>query len=155
MSTFAISKFCATMATAVLFVASLAPRAHAQDTELRADVPFAFQYGSDHYAAGRYTITHLSDRFIVLRSKSKAGAVMVQSSYGAATTTGKLVFNRYGNRYFLELQRGHTSGVRQDAHGATRTERTNCRVEYRSPGCRGDGVSAGSSSLGHPDWPSY
>lgn len=102
MSTFAISKFCATMATAVLFVASLAPRAHAQNTELRADVPFAFQYGSDHYAAGRYTITHLSDRFIVLRSKSKAGAVMVQSSYGAATTTGKLVFNRYGNRYFLE-----------------------------------------------------
>ena len=102
MSTLAISKLCATMATAVLFVASLAPRAYAQGTELRADIPFAFQYGSDHYAAGHYTISHLSDRFIVLRSKSKAGAVMVQPSYGAATTDGKLVFNRYGNRYFLE-----------------------------------------------------
>ncbi len=123
MSTFAISKFCATMAAAVLFVASLAPRDHAQDTELRADVPFAFQYGSDHYASGRYTISDLSDRFVVLRSKSTTGAVMVQTSYGVTTTAGKLVFNRYGNRYFLEQI--------WTPHDATHLECIKTRTEQR------------------------
>jgi hypothetical protein len=103
MSTLANSKFHAIVAAAVIAVASLAPASRAQTAiQLRANVPFAFQFGSHHYPAGSYTVKSLSEDFVLLSSKAGRGVGMVENSYGKAPATGKLVFNRYGNHYFLE-----------------------------------------------------
>jgi hypothetical protein len=103
MSTLVNTKFRSAIAITMLALASLAPASSAQNTtELRANVPFAFQYGSDHYAAGHYTIRLISDRFVALHGKSRSGFAMVQRNDGGAAAKGKLVFTRYGDRYFLE-----------------------------------------------------
>ena len=45
----------------------------------------------------------LSERFVLVSNKSGEGVGMVESnSYNQALAKGKLVFNRYGNRYFLD-----------------------------------------------------
>jgi hypothetical protein len=104
MSTMTNSRFQTFLAAAVIAVASLAPPSSAQTTtQLRADIPFAFQFGPRHYPAGVYTVKSLLERFVFLKSKSDEGAGMVASSgYNKELTRGKLVFHRYGNHYFLE-----------------------------------------------------
>ncbi len=73
-------------------------------TLFRAQVPFDFRVGNSHLSAGQYTVFHVGSHWILVqRSDGKANAlipVMVSRSDADKSAT-KLVFNKYGNQYFL------------------------------------------------------
>jgi hypothetical protein len=81
--------------------------AHAQNRSLfKANVPFAFEAGSKQMPAGLYEISSVSNDLLLLYDRDPGthvtGIVMVsRSTSGKVQTHGRLVFHRYGNRYFL------------------------------------------------------
>ena len=72
-----------------------------------ADIPFAFNVGNTNLPAGKYTITVInptSDRKVLrVRSASGKSTAITQTTtvVGKASDDAKLVFNRYGDRYFF------------------------------------------------------
>jgi hypothetical protein len=72
--------------------------------KLTATIPFAFQAGSRNMPAGLYSIYLLSQHVVLFRTANGHGSAyfMVTPSYeGKFQEKGRLVFHRYGNRYFL------------------------------------------------------
>lgn len=92
------------ISTMVLGLAALvaAPSMLAQETVARANVPFDFQYGSTHLKAGRYNINMIDNQILQLRGRDSAMGVVLWNDTGrGSSTTGKLVFHRYGDQYIL------------------------------------------------------
>ncbi|HTF64343.1 MAG TPA: hypothetical protein VK638_16795 [Edaphobacter sp.] len=73
----------------------------AQGKEMRVNVPFAFHSGSQSMPAGVYKVIIESQHLILLRGDSKSGFVSTNPEIGKPAAKGKLVFQRYGNQYFL------------------------------------------------------
>jgi hypothetical protein len=74
--------------------------------QLRANIPFAFQVGSKQMPAGSYDISLLSNHLMLLRDRDPGKPVtdyllVTPSQDGKIQTKGRLVFHRYGDRYFL------------------------------------------------------
>jgi len=75
--------------------------------KMRARIPFAFNVGKTELPAGEYTVTVLnpnSDRKVLqIRSTDGKHSALIQTSELDTNTAEqtKLVFNRYGNRYFF------------------------------------------------------
>jgi hypothetical protein len=78
-----------------------ASQGFAQDTEMQVNVPFAFHNGSQRLPAGVYRVKMQSEHVILLRGDSKSGFVMTNSEIGKPSEKGKLIFQRYGDQYFL------------------------------------------------------
>jgi len=81
----------------------LAPAVYAQTL---ADVPFDFQVGYDRMPAGEYLVqpTQFGSPAISITNRQTRETKMVLTdtiTAGNLSDTGKLVFNRYGDRYFL------------------------------------------------------
>ncbi|HTX42851.1 MAG TPA: hypothetical protein VMD25_13530 [Acidobacteriaceae bacterium] len=96
------------IATASLAVASLltAGNASAQNTAVQATIPFYFVVGSTVLPSGTYVITAISDspKILLIRNKDQwkfATIVTTQAGTEAGAGDGELVFNRYGDDYFL------------------------------------------------------
>jgi hypothetical protein len=77
----------------------------AQEHAVKATVPFDFTVGSAHVPAGTYTISSASARSsntIILRNDTgKVTVLAVAYADGTQSQTSKLVFNKWGDRYFL------------------------------------------------------
>ena len=91
--------------TAVAALA-LAAAGYAQSArDLKVTVPFDFVAGSRTLPAGQYTVSQSNNwSAIVIRSAAPAaGAVMLTNRVESPgrQEIGKLVFHRYGDRYFL------------------------------------------------------
>lgn len=90
----------------VLGLATLAtaPRALAQETVARVNIPFDFQYGSTHLKAGHYLVSMKSDQIMAVQGKRSAMELVrwETTSNNTPTQTGKLVFRRYGDQYVLK-----------------------------------------------------
>jgi hypothetical protein len=93
-----------------VLVGSMAVAAQAQSsghTQLIANIPFAFSVGNKTLPAGEYTVVQVnpaSDHAVLqLRSRYGSASVMVQmnATIGRATENARLVFDRYGDRYFF------------------------------------------------------
>jgi hypothetical protein len=99
-------------------------RASAQTPTLHvvADIPFDFRSGSEMMPAGRYDIQTLSRHILVVRGATQNRSQLLVAIDAAALKPSdhdKLVFHRYGNKYFLyqlwssgwssgfELPKGH------------------------------------------------
>jgi hypothetical protein len=78
-----------------------ASQGFAQGTEMKVNVPFAFHNGSQRLPAGMYRVKIQSEHVILLRGYSKSGFVMTNPETGKPSDKGKLVFQRYGDQYFL------------------------------------------------------
>jgi hypothetical protein len=76
--------------------------AYGQSME-QANVPFAFHVGSSQLPAGRYTIRvdHLSGLAMIRNSTTSATVLSLGLLESPGSKSGKLVFQRFGNRYFL------------------------------------------------------
>ena len=78
---------------------------------LRARIPFAFNVGKTRLPAGEYRITVLnptSDRKVLqIRSADGKNSALIQTNEAQtrASEQTKLVFNRYGDRYFFAQAR--------------------------------------------------
>jgi hypothetical protein len=89
-----------------LTVLLLATAAHAQQTNVKADVPFDFVVGDRAYPAGEYTVKSISDSGMALRidntQEPEMGLILSNSCHSLQPSTGtKLVFQRLGDHYFL------------------------------------------------------
>jgi hypothetical protein len=72
-----------------------------------ATIPFAFNVGNKNLPAGKYTVTVVnpaSDRKVLqIRSTNGRASAMIQTNsvVGNVSDNAKLVFQRYGDRYFF------------------------------------------------------
>jgi hypothetical protein len=92
----------ATFTAAILFAAALG--ASAQTMNLKADIPFDFVVGSRTMPAGMYDVKHTGGVLILHRAgevRTSVVAVAQQASRPAAERPATLIFNRYGDDYFL------------------------------------------------------
>ncbi|HEY6373900.1 MAG TPA: hypothetical protein VIX90_00110 [Edaphobacter sp.] len=92
-------------ALAIGMVAST-PSAVAQtgDTVVKANIPFDFQAGQLVMPAGEYQISKSSEHMLLLRATDQKATefLIVHEAYASTPPTGSsLVFDRYGNKYFL------------------------------------------------------
>jgi hypothetical protein len=66
------------------------------------NVPFGFELGSKHLAPGTYTISRPVQGIIQIRNASDAAlSVTHDGEANKPTKTSKVVFDRYGDHYFL------------------------------------------------------
>ena len=75
----------------------------AQDS-IHVTIPFNFTVGSKPFAAGEYSVRHLSSAAIAIRSADGSAQMIALTQGGEPSNTpgiAKLTFNRYGDRYFL------------------------------------------------------
>jgi hypothetical protein len=74
--------------------------ANAQEPALKANIPFDFTVGNTWMPAGEYTITAPIREVLLLRTAGHSASI-VSSENNAESSDSKLVFDRYGNQYFL------------------------------------------------------
>lgn len=90
------------------------PNTYAQSVTT-ATVPFAFTVGRSEMPAGTYIISPVSQSVIAIRDRNTGKGVFsfVRPEWGGnSDSTPKLVFNKYGSRYFLsQVRRGFGSDV--------------------------------------------
>lgn len=95
MRTFAIASLL------VLSMMAVARSVHAQD--LVANIPFEFMTATTTLPAGDYTVKELSSG-VLLQNRAEHASAFVMTIPAQAKrgpVDSKLIFNRYGNRYFL------------------------------------------------------
>jgi len=100
-----------TGATMVMLVAAVAlmaalVSAHAQSSQVVADIPFDFTVGGKSLKAGEYALRPFSsnnDVLVITGQDTKDVAIRITQSIEARRTPERamLVFHRYGQRYFL------------------------------------------------------
>jgi hypothetical protein len=85
----------------------VAGSAIAQTVHVRANIPFSFTVGSKTFPAGTYdvrTIDYLNGKTLLLQTRDASASMMVGSNAAAnlePANKTKLIFNQYGERYFL------------------------------------------------------
>jgi hypothetical protein len=78
--------------------------AHGQiaDHAMSVNVPFGFELGSTHLAPGTYTVSRPLQGVIEIRNGSQAAMLVTNNGQSIKPTrTSKIVFDRYGDHYFL------------------------------------------------------
>jgi len=98
-----------TMFAMIVLVGSLALTAQAQTsgTKLIADIPFEFSAGNQKFPAGKYVVSIInpSSDQSVLRIRSIDGhngtVLLMHPVEGKVKDDARLLFSRYGDRYFL------------------------------------------------------
>ena len=97
-----------TFVTATLSVLSLIVAAQAvqADEPMLVNIPFAFVAGNETLPAGEYRVQKLdgNSTVVLIRCSDATASAMVVTHAAQAKelqTESKLIFNQYGNRYFL------------------------------------------------------
>jgi hypothetical protein len=105
-----------------LFAPGSGASAQSPTLHVVADIPFDFRSGSEIMPAGRYDIQTLSSHVLMVRGSTQNRSQLLIAMDAIAfhpSDRGKLVFHRYGNKYFLyqvwspgqsngfELPKGH------------------------------------------------
>jgi len=79
--------------------------AFAQSELLSVEIPFNFHVGNEKLAAGKYEIKRLKNNIFMLRNTDGQVQVLAQTPVTIENTKSadaeKIIFNRYGNQYFL------------------------------------------------------
>jgi hypothetical protein len=97
-----MNKLRAGIFAAIVAGAPLSSQAQDPGMIARMKVPFSFETGAKHFAAGVYTIRMENAHALLIRGVSTSGLALVSiEDNGVAAKAGKAVFRRYGNRYFL------------------------------------------------------
>ncbi len=98
------------MKTTVFAIATVAAllavtSVQAQSRKVRAEVPFPFTVGTATLPGGACEVDGAAHQGLVLIRCTGAGAGVMATTFAKQRTMpleeGKLVFNKYGNRYFL------------------------------------------------------
>lgn len=83
----------------------------AEATDVRAKVPFSFNVAQKTLPPGTYSVTSMGGANTLLLRGSGTGAISLTSAMQNANNEGaKLVFHRYGERYFLREVWSGTTG---------------------------------------------
>jgi hypothetical protein len=87
-----------------LAMAIAAPAVVQAQSRVAADVPFAFIMNDQSLASGHYEVASRSEQLAIIRNtQSGVGYFLIKSQHVESRYAegAKLVFNRYGNVYFL------------------------------------------------------
>jgi hypothetical protein len=95
-----------TIAMAFFAVASLltAGNVSAQESSVQATIPFDFAVGNTVLPAGTYIVSSENQQMVMIRNKDHwklASMALIGRGDERYAGQGKLVFNKYGNEYFL------------------------------------------------------
>ena len=97
--------FAALLAIILLVPALLHAQMAIKQPLFRVDVPFAFVAGGVHLPAGQYHVYHPGDPYLIVIEKddgrARAMAYVHPSATDPSESSTKLVFNKYGDQYFL------------------------------------------------------
>jgi hypothetical protein len=106
----------ASIALLTLATVCAAGRLQAQTREMRADIPFNFIVGSQQLQAGSYRLLPEGESIILIQNRDHATAVLTLRlcSTGESATGSSLVFNKYGDRYFLSEIHSTISALNQE-----------------------------------------
>jgi hypothetical protein len=93
----------------LFFALTISPgKAHAQISgDIEADIPFQFHAGDAKFPAGKYVIHTLDNTDLtIMEISTEDGSTSAlfevhQSKAASAPNKTELIFNKYGNRYFL------------------------------------------------------
>lgn len=97
------------IAATLLAVAALTTHMGASaQSKLRATIPFDFTVGENKLPAGTYIIDYVQPQEILLRcpQKHKSVFVLLTSTDEVLKNPDKVIFNKYGDQYFLSEVRG-------------------------------------------------
>ena len=86
-----------------LFAGLMVPATQAQSL-LTADIPFDFVVGDKQLHSGKYRVSQMSPGVMLIQSKVTLSSAIVLTTTvqaGKISEVGTLVFNRYGDQYFL------------------------------------------------------
>ena len=106
-----------------LFAVAMVPATQAQSIMLKASIPFDFVVGEKTLPSGEYQVKSVNQTSVAIQSiDSNSSAMVLTSATQAARIVddGKLVFNRYGDQYFLAEVAGFE---RKTAHELARSKR--------------------------------
>ena len=87
-----------------LFAGLMVPATQAQSIMLKAEIPFDFVVGDKQLHSGEYNVKQTHPGVMLIQSKDARSSAMVLTTAadaGKISDVGKLVFNRYGDQYFL------------------------------------------------------
>jgi hypothetical protein len=129
---------------ALVLAAMIYPNpAHAQLVgSMEADIPFQFHAGDTKLPAGKYVIRMLDDSDLTIMEISRADGsvsalIQVHSAEANATPRkSELIFNKYGNRYFLVklFDEGEPSGSQVvESNYEKRIGRANAEAQEHVP----------------------
>jgi hypothetical protein len=91
----------------VFALAAAVVSANAQSAKVRANIPFEFSIGYKPMPAGEYTVQQVSQGssgLMIRSTDGKRAAIRLSDDTGRSknnNTKARLVFHRYGERYFL------------------------------------------------------
>jgi len=88
----------------VLSLIGLAPAARAASLQVTAQIPFDFVVNNQKLSAGEYNLKSLSQSAILLQDEDRQQTVIVLAHSAESNSNpegAKLVFNKYGDQYFL------------------------------------------------------
>ena len=77
--------------------------AQTTDRPVKANIPFDFNAGSQHYFAGQYSVNAISPvALAIVGQGSESGLVISRGAESSsASPSTKLIFHQYGGSYFL------------------------------------------------------
>ena len=126
-----------TLLASALAIGSLASTqfASAQSSEIvaKANIPFAFQTSRQLLPPGEYLIIQESNHLLRLQGTSKGGFVVTHDATKShAPTHGSIVFDRYGDKYYLRQvwTAGNTVGAECPK---SRAEKANMQAKNEQP----------------------
>lgn len=91
-------------AVALLTAMALPPVDAQSDVSLTANVPFEFVVGKTTFPAGQYQVKQAQNSVVSIRSLDGSQKTFVVTDAASTVNTqerSKLIFNHYGNEYFL------------------------------------------------------
>jgi hypothetical protein len=84
----------------ILMAVALVVNVSAQN-KARADVPFDFIVGDKVLPAATYDISEINSQALAIRNAGNGAMVLFQPADGKQHMQSKMVFHKYGDRYFL------------------------------------------------------
>lgn len=79
--------------------------AFAQSNSLTVEIPFNFHVGNEKLSAGKYEVKRINTNSFLLSNKDGNAKVLAQTPLSLenvkSSDSAQLIFNRYGNKYFL------------------------------------------------------
>lgn len=112
-------RFLIALTAVTILLLALSPGAQAQQQFLfRVDIPFDFMAGGAHLPSGEYLAFHATPSMIQLVAQNGRASAWIPVKASAVAEAGEgpnqIVFNRYGDQYFLaKVQTGHDQQVHE------------------------------------------
>jgi len=123
------------IALVVLAGACMAGSLQAQSHEVRADVPFSFAVGGKQLPAGHYAFfSQANDTLVISNVDYKVTLLSrTEEAFNVKSYTSKLVFDKYGDHYFLREIRCPSIALNVEIPASKLEKQTRAQMAWLGP----------------------